>query len=212
MERMEYTLQDAFETLKESQTERRKEIEDLTNVIPNNFRQVALQKTCNSEDVRNKQHKLCKNLLDKVCLEEPKDYPVPKTSDLHAEVLADLEKEVQSAYQLFEHMKTQLSNVKDDISYLESKKLGLNKMRVAYLGAQQLTADTTYNMEHATAKRIFRNVKNDLELISSYTKGGNDLYVDVTPEILDFVNFLIEADIAVYHRNDKTKVKLMDML
>ena len=114
--KMEYTLQDAFETLKESQMERQKEIEDLTNVIPNNFRQVALQKTCNSEDVKNKQHKLCKSLLNQVLLEEPKDYPVPRTSDLHAEVLTDLEKEVQNAYQLFERMKTQHSDIKDDIS------------------------------------------------------------------------------------------------
>ncbi|KOX74565.1 hypothetical protein WN51_00520 [Melipona quadrifasciata] len=228
---MEYTLQDAFETLKESQVERQKEIEDLTNVIPNNFRQVALQKTCNSEDVKNKQHKLCKSLLNQVLLEEPKDYPVPETSDLHAEVLAELEKEVQNARQLFERMKTQLSDIKNDISYLENKKLGLDKMKEAYLGAQQLTANTTYNMEYATAKRIFRSVKEDLhavveglfpkndnfrnflaDLISSYSKGGNDLYVNVTPEILHFVNFLIEADIAVYHRNDKTKVRLMNML
>lgn len=50
------------------------------------------------------------------------------------------------------------------------------------------------------------------ELTTSYTKGGNDLYVDVTPETLDFVNFLLEADIIMYHRNDKTKVRLMDML
>lgn len=50
------------------------------------------------------------------------------------------------------------------------------------------------------------------ELTTSYTRGGNDLYVDVTPETLDFVNFLLEADIIMYHRNDKTKVRLMDML
>ena len=62
------------------------------------------------------------------------------------------------------------------------------------------------------SERIYKLSVNFQELISSYSKGGNDLYVDVTPETLDFVNFLIEADIAVYHRNDKTKVKLMDML
>ncbi|XP_068985680.1 uncharacterized protein [Bombus flavifrons] len=228
---MEYTLQDAFEALKETQVERQKEIEDTMNVISNNYEQVALNKTCNPEDVRKKQHKLCNGLFSKIILEEPKDYPIPKTSDLHVEVLTELEKEVQNAHQLFEKMKTQLSDIKNDISYLQNKRMGLEKMKEAYLGANELTANTTYNTEHVIAKRMFRTVKRDLhavveklfpenqnfkeflgELTTSYTRGGNDLYVDVTPETLDFVNFLLEADIIMYHRNDKTKVRLMDML
>lgn len=43
-------------------------------------------------------------------------------------------------------------------------------------------------------------------------KGGDEVYVDVPPELADCVNFLIEADIAVYHRNDKTIIRLMDLV
>lgn len=38
------------------------------------------------------------------------------------------------------------------------------------------------------------------------------MYISITPETLVFMNFLIEAGIIMYHRNDKTRVRLMDML
>lgn len=38
------------------------------------------------------------------------------------------------------------------------------------------------------------------------------MYISITPETLVFMNFLIEAGIITYHRNDKTRVRLMDML
>lgn len=40
--------------------------------------------------------------------------------------------------------------------------MGLEKMKKAYLGANELTANTTYNTEHVIAKRMFRTVKRDL--------------------------------------------------
>lgn len=54
--------------------------------------------------------------------------------------------------------------------------------------------------------KIFQN------LTSAYTKGGDEMYISITPETLVFMNFLLEAGIIMYHRNDKTKVRLMDML
>ena len=109
--------------------------------------------------------------------------------------------------------------------------MGLEKMKEAYAGAAELVASTTYTKEYSIAKQMFHDVKEDLfivvdmiftenqefkdflhELTSAYTRGGNELYLDVTPDVCEFVNFLIEADIAVLHRNDKTKVRLMDML
>lgn len=49
-------------------------------------------------------------------------------------------------------------------------------------------------------------------LTSAYQKGGDNAYVDVKPETLDYVNFLLEADIVQCHRNDKTKIKLTELL
>lgn len=112
---MEYTLEDAFETLKDAQAERRKEIEDLINAISNND-PVAFNKSCSPEDVRTKQHKLCKNLVNQVIREEPKDYPVPKTSDLHVQVLRELEEETRNAQRLLDKMMSNLSDVNEDIS------------------------------------------------------------------------------------------------
>ncbi|XP_012342651.1 uncharacterized protein LOC100869070 isoform X2 [Apis florea] len=222
---MEYTLEDAFESLKDTLTERQKEMENLCDMIMNN-KPIALDKTCTSEDVRKKQHKLCKSLLNKVLQEIPKDYPIPHTSDLHIEILTELENEVLNAQQLLDKMKMQLSNINEDISYLEKKKMGSEKMREAFLSAEQLTDTTTYNKEHVITKRMFKNhmlvemlfpenqhFKDCLgNLTSAYTKGGDEMYISITPETLVFMNFLLEAGIIMYHRNDKTKVRLMDML
>lgn len=49
-------------------------------------------------------------------------------------------------------------------------------------------------------------------LTSAYMKGGDEVYVNVTPNVLDCVNFLLEADIIQYHRNDKTKVRMIELL
>lgn len=43
-------------------------------------------------------------------------------------------------------------------------------------------------------------------------KGGDDVYVNVTPDISNCVQFLVGADIVQYHRNDKTKVKMAELL
>lgn len=226
---MEFTLEDALETLKDTRAERQKQLDDLNDLLSNN-EPVSLVQTTGLENIKNKQHQLYHHLLQDVSLEEPKDYAIPMTRDIHVEVLANLETGVQNAQKLLDQMKAHLSDIKDDISYLENKKLGLEKMKEAYLGAAKMKAKTTYDKENVIAKRIFKSVKKDLhslveflfpqdvelknylgDLVTGYVKGGDDVYVDVTPDVLDFVNFLIEADIAVHHRNDKSKVKLTDI-
>jgi len=49
-------------------------------------------------------------------------------------------------------------------------------------------------------------------LTSAYMKGGDDIYVDVTPNVLNYINFLLEADIIQYHRNDKAKIRMIELL
>jgi hypothetical protein len=48
-------------------------------------------------------------------------------------------------------------------------------------------------------------------LTKALSKGGDDLYVDVEPNFIDFINFLEEADIIQFHPYDKNKIKLMNM-
>lgn len=43
-------------------------------------------------------------------------------------------------------------------------------------------------------------------------KGGDDVYVDVGSDYIDCVKFMVEADIATYHPNDKNKLRLVDLL
>lgn len=43
-------------------------------------------------------------------------------------------------------------------------------------------------------------------------KGGDDVYIDVIPNELNYINFLLEADIIQYHPNDKTKIRMMELL
>ncbi|XP_076683860.1 uncharacterized protein LOC143376941 [Andrena cerasifolii] len=227
---MEYTLEDAFAALQDTQRERQQELDDLVAVILNSG-PVAVSRSVTPEETQSKQQRMRQCLLNQVLKEVPRDYPVPETSDLHVEALRELEEEVRNAQQLFEKTKAHLEDINEDISYLEKKKMGLEKMKEACTGAAELVANTTYAKEHLIAKKMFQDVKEDLfivvdtlfpenqdfkdflaSLTSAYRKGGNDLYVDVTPNVFDFVNFLVEADIAVLHRNDKSKVRLMDML
>ena len=227
---MEYTLEDALATLQDTQKERQQEMEDVLGVILNSG-PVALNRYATPEEIQSKQQRMRHCLLNQVVKEELRDYPVPGTSDLHVEALRELEEEVQNALQVVEKTKAHLEDINEYISYLEKKKTGLEKMMEAYTGAAELVASATYTKEYLIAKQMFQDVKDDLfvvvdtlfagnqvfkeflaSLTSAYTHGGNELYLDVTPDVFDFVNFLIEADIAVHHRNDKTKVRLMDML
>ncbi|XP_053983929.1 uncharacterized protein LOC128879104 [Hylaeus volcanicus] len=230
IQRMEYTLEDAFETLKDAKTERVREIEDLIDALSMNDL-TAYKEDIDSENIRINQHKYCQHLLNQVLKERPKDYPVLKTSDLHVEVLKELEEEVQTTQKLLESLRENLSYINDDISYLENKKIGLKKMKQTSLEHTKMVNSTMYIKEYAFLKRLFQTVKTDLRdvvnvlfpenedlieflaaLTTSYIKGGDDAYIDVTQQVLDFTTFLIEADIIVYHRNDKSKVKLIDML
>lgn len=227
---MEYTLEDAFETLKDKKTEQEKNIEDLTNRISNNVI-YSLKESSSLEDVRKKQDNLYQSLLQEIEQVQPEDYPIPRTSDLRTEVMTEMEEEIQDMQQLLNNLEEKFTEIQDDITYLKDKKSGLDKMKDAYLNAAETFENTTYANEHTLSKRIFQQVKNDLytvvdtifpdnagfkellsALTSAYMKGGDDVYVNVTPDVLDYVNFLLEADIVQYHRNDKTKIRMTELL
>jgi len=43
-------------------------------------------------------------------------------------------------------------------------------------------------------------------------KGGDDVYINVEPNVLQYVNFLVEADLVQYHRNDRTRIRVTELL
>ncbi|XP_076300196.1 uncharacterized protein LOC143218711 isoform X1 [Lasioglossum baleicum] len=227
---MEFTLEDTVDMLKETRVERLQQIDSLvkemSEISPSNFNQ-----SDGFDEIRTKQYKMCNSLLKAIVEEKTEDYPIPRTLDLQVEVLRELEEQQRCSKNLRESLKKRLSSIREDISYLQNKKTGLEKMKQAYLDHEELIANTTYNTEKVITKRIFKEVKIDLDdvveilfpgkqnirdflstLIGSFVKGGDDVYVDIIPEAVDFSNFLIEADIAAYHRNDKNKIRLVDMI
>ncbi|EFN63009.1 hypothetical protein EAG_03095 [Camponotus floridanus] len=229
---MEYTLEDAFETLKDKKIEREKNLEDLINKISNN--EIFTLKSSNVssfDDVKLKQEKLYQSLLKEIQQIEPEDYPILRTSDLRVEVITEMEEEICNMQELLNSLKCDFSDIKEDITYLKNKKDGLEKMRGAYLDMAETFANETYEKELVITKRIFQKVKNDLytvvdtifpdnegfkellaALTSAYMKGGDDVYVDVIPDVLYYVNFLIENDIVQYHRNNKTRIRMTELL
>lgn len=112
---MEYTLEDAFETLKDKETRRVKDIEDLTNVISNN-EVYTLKTSSSSEEVKIKQNRLRQKLLQEIeQVEVPEDYPVPRTSDLRVEVITEMEDEIRDMEKLLGSLEHKLSGIQEDI-------------------------------------------------------------------------------------------------
>ncbi|XP_011172002.1 uncharacterized protein LOC105204573 [Solenopsis invicta] len=227
---MEYTLEDALATLKEKKAEQEKSIEDIIKWMSNN-EVFALKPTSSLEDVRIKQDRLHQSLRKEIQQVEPENYPILRTSDMRMEVMAEMETEICDMQELLNSLQGKLSDIQEDIIYLRNKKDGLDKMREAYLSITETFANKTYEEEHILSKKIFRRVKEDLKtvvniifpnndsfkdflaaLTSAYMKGGDDSYVDVTPNIFNYINFLLEADMVQYHRNDKTKIRMTELL
>ncbi|KAI4499410.1 hypothetical protein M0802_005306 [Mischocyttarus mexicanus] len=227
---MEYTLEDTYEDLTDLQELLRKEIDDLVITLENNTI-TALKKSCTSDEVVMKQNEMANSILNYIPKKQPKNYPIPNTADIRIATLNDLEKEIVNAQSLLKKTQEELQNIEKDINYLKNKKNGFDKMREMYLTSAQLLEEKTYENEVRVTKRLFKETKEHLhqvvdiifpknvafsnflsELITAYTKGGDDIYVDITPETLDFVKFLVEADIVMYHPNDKNKIKMVELL
>ncbi|KAL6261221.1 hypothetical protein P5V15_008746 [Pogonomyrmex californicus] len=227
---MEYTLEDAFDTLKDKKIEQKKNIEDLINKISNN-EVFSLKSTSSLEDVKKKQNKFYESLKKEIQQVEPEDYPILRTSDIHVEVITEMEAEIHNMQELLSNLQQKLSDIQNDIKYLRNKRDGLKKMQESYLDIVKTFEDKTYEKEYALTNRIFLQVKHDLSVVvdkifpdndgfkellaaltSAYMKGGDDMYIDVTPNALNYINFLLEADIIQYHRNDKTKIKMTELL
>lgn len=112
---MEYTLEDAFESLVERKKEQEKNIEDLINKLSNN-EIFTIKSSTSLDDMRIKQNKLHESLRKEIQQVEPKDYPILRTSDLHAEVIIELEAEIHDMQKLLNNLQQKLSDIQEDIA------------------------------------------------------------------------------------------------
>ncbi|XP_011495525.1 PREDICTED: uncharacterized protein LOC105360331 [Ceratosolen solmsi marchali] len=225
---IEFTLEDTYEHLKDIKKERELEIQQLMNIIKNNEIR-TLDSNITPEEIRYKRAKYVQSLDKYVKLEQPRDLPIVNTADFYTSVLKDLEDEVTTSEELNEAADEEIKELESDINYLENQIVTFKQMKEATLSTED-NETTNYKAEMIVIKRLFNEVKNDLEIVvdtlfpanhgfqellcvltRALSKGGDDLYIDVTPDTLDFINFLEEADIIQFHPHDKTKIKLMNM-
>lgn len=114
---MEYTLEDAFETLKDKKIKQEKNIEELINKISNNEIFTLKSSSVSSfEAVKIKQKKLHQSLLTEIQQVEPEDYPILRTSDLRIEVMTEIEEEICDMQELLNYLKCKLSDIEEDIT------------------------------------------------------------------------------------------------
>lgn len=112
---MEYTLDDAYETLKDKRAELEKHIEELIHKISNN-EVLTISSSSSGEDVRLRQDQLEQNLLKEIQQMQPENYPIPRTSDLRTEVMKGMEEEIHSMQRLLFSLEERLSDVQENIT------------------------------------------------------------------------------------------------
>lgn len=227
---MEYTLENTYTDLEDLQEHLCKEIEELATCIENN-KLASLNETFQSESMKEKQCNMVNEIRKQIPNKPPAEYPILRTSDIYIDMLNDLRKEVFNARDHVNKMQEQLQNIEKDIAHLESKKNGFDKMREMYLTSAQTLEVKAYDDEVVIARRLFQKVRGNLlkviellfpenkefknlliALTTAYDKGGDDVYINVISESLDCIKYLLEADIVVYHPNDKNKIRMVDLL
>lgn len=112
---MEYTLDDAYETLKGKKVELEKNIEELIHIISNN-KVLTITSSSSEEDVTLRQDQLKQNLLKEIEQMQPDDYPIPRTSDLHVEVMREMEEEIHNMQRLHASLQKKLADIQEDMA------------------------------------------------------------------------------------------------
>ncbi|XP_043280267.1 uncharacterized protein [Venturia canescens] len=226
-----FTLEDTYDNLKDVKAELQYEIDELTARTSNNLFGSLLD-SIKRDEINHRQHTYTRGLLDNLHLQEPRLLPHPKTIDLQNNIVQDFMESLMDTQKILMSIQTNVEKSKMNIAYLENNKTGLEKMASACQNAiENVDIHPTYKKEIEITKRIFNEVKTDLftlvntifpdnsgfsivlaDITKAYTQGGDDVYINVEPENLVFAKFLVEADIAVYHRNDRSKIKMTELL
>ncbi|XP_020285696.1 uncharacterized protein LOC109855641 isoform X2 [Pseudomyrmex gracilis] len=175
---MEYTLNDAYETLKDKRAELEKDLEELIHKISNN-EVLTINSSSSGDDVRLRQDQLEQNLLKEIQQMQPENYPIPRTSDLRTEVMKEIEEEIHNMQGLYVSLEERLSDVQENITYLKNKKSALEKMKKTYLDTKKTFANKTYENELILTKHIFQDVKNDLYTVVDTLFPDNEGFKDL---------------------------------
>ncbi|KAL7305925.1 hypothetical protein TKK_0001401 [Trichogramma kaykai] len=229
MDDVEFTLKDTFEHLMEERQERITQVKKLMEIIKNNEAK-TIESNVTPAEIRRKRLKFVQSMTKIVSQEQPKDLPLPSTSDMYIDALTVLEKEVEKVEELNQIAKQENEELKKKLTELEKKKLAFEQIKEASLNAVDSETTSNYEAEMLTVKQIFQETKSDLIavvdtlfpdnenfqdflsiLTRARTKGGDDLYIKVKPKYLEFAHFLDEADIVQFHPNQKNMCKLRDL-
>ncbi|XP_046742608.1 uncharacterized protein LOC124409198 [Diprion similis] len=222
----DFTLEDTLGVLTDLKSERDQELEQLYDVQINNKFFCSIDASRISE----RHHQYVSSFLKQISNDKPDDYPIPRTLDMFSTTVAVLTEEVQNAQEQVEILTEDLERTEKEISRLKEKKQGIEKMKESCLAANNIIASKTWAEELRITHEIFKEVKQETqrvvseifpdndhvknflaELCSAYFSSGDDIYVDLLPEVTDAANFLLEADLIVRHRYDENKVRLVDL-
>ncbi|XP_015118940.1 uncharacterized protein LOC107042415 [Diachasma alloeum] len=226
----EFSLEDTHDHLKEVQKDLHWLLDQLMNLALNNDVGMLIS-PMTPEIIESKQCQFFESLMKNISDLDVRAEPMNDTNDLYEQTIQELEDGVRKMEVLEKTGKQDMGYVRKEVIYLENERKGMQWMKQACIGAIADVANSTYDREIALASRLFAQVKEDLgqlvaattvsnedfqevlaDLTSSHMKGGNEVYIDVNLRSVDCVNFLIEADVAAHHRNNKKKIRLMDLI
>ncbi|XP_046421444.1 uncharacterized protein LOC124180235 [Neodiprion fabricii] len=222
----DFTLEDTLGVLMDLKSERDQELEQLYDVQINN----KLFDSIDESRISEKRRQYVSSFIKQISNDKPDDYPIPNTLDMVSTTVAALTQEVQNAQEQVNILTENLERTEKEISRLKEKKQGIEKMKNSCLAANNIIASKTWAEELRITQQIFKEVKQETqqvvaeifpdndhvknflaELCSAYFSSGDNVYVDLLPEVADAANFLLEADLIVRHRYDENKVRLIDL-
>ncbi|XP_046477841.1 uncharacterized protein [Neodiprion pinetum] len=222
----DFTLEDTLGVLMDLKSERDQELEQLYDVQINN----KLFDSIDESKISEKRRQYVSSFIKQISNDKPDDYPIPNTLDMVSTTVAALTQEVQNAQEQVKILTENLERTEKEISRLKEKKQGIEKMKNSCLAANNIIASKTWAEELRITQQIFKEVKQETqrvvaeifpdndhvknflaELCSAYFSSGDNVYVDLLPEVADAANFLLEADLIVRHRYDENKVRLIDL-
>lgn len=109
------SLQETYEHLKEIQKEMQSKIDELTEAIKNNPG-LSLNANTTEDDIIEKRLRFYASLKKLILKENPKNYPLPASEDIHVTAVKNLEKEVSNSSALVDDMNKELSRLKTEVS------------------------------------------------------------------------------------------------
>ncbi|XP_008557156.1 titin homolog [Microplitis demolitor] len=222
-------LKQTYEFLKDIEKDLLEEKNELIKILSKKPVE-TLSPSVSPEDIQIEQLKFVKALLSDEPVPDDRLRPVINSVDDFTSLESELLQEISELQKILDQTKSKFLAVKSSISSLVNEKNNLQKMKEVCSDAVENVDNVTSDKDIAKIKRLFQIVKADLarvvdiiypednfhgllrDLVNAYSKDGDEKYIEIGDVSLDCVQSLIEADIAMYHRNDKNKIRLVDLL